>query len=279
MLLDSHYHFDFLQGTELRRAFLREIAAREVRIVAQTLTPSSFVELVRSADNLAMDDVPLPDWSLGFHPWHIASREQAEAELQVFAAAVESTRFIGEIGLDFVPKRLEQAPRELQLWVLRRVLELVVDAAASTSRDEPYVLSLHAVRSAGAVVELLEELRVREANVVPVFHRFTGTSDELTALIRLGGSISVHPQMFETKRGRHYVQQVPAERLLLESDLPVGPVYVDADAERSETAAAAAQELADALSSMLDTLTALCGDTVAADVATTSQRLYAVSPC
>ena len=63
---------------------------------------------------------------------------------------------------------------------------------------------------------------------VPIFHRFGGTSDELTRLIRTGGYISVNPLMLRTKRGRAYVSQVPVDRLLLETDLPREPVSGDA---------------------------------------------------
>ena len=63
---------------------------------------------------------------------------------------------------------------------------------------------------------------------MPIFHRFGGTSDELTRLIRAGGYISVNPRMLRTKRGRAYVSQVPVDRLLLETDLPREPGSGDA---------------------------------------------------
>ena len=53
-----------------------------------------------------------------------------------------------------------------------------------------------------------------------VLHWFSGTSDELQRAIKLGFLFSVNPRMPATKRGRAYVRAIPADRLLLETDLP-----------------------------------------------------------
>lgn len=219
MLLDTHFHLDFL-APELRSPFLEALKSQGVGLVAQTLLPSAYAELRTSGLGL---DAQGPRLSLGLHPWCLISTEQAEAELSLFEEQLTSTRFIGEIGLDFYPRRLETASEGLQVEVLRRILLAVKQAAASTSAQEPYVLSLHTVRSAGRLLDLLEEIDIPGSPIVPVLHRFGGSSDELTRLIRLGGYLSVHPQMPGTKRGRAYIRQVPASRLLLETDLPEAP--------------------------------------------------------
>lgn len=216
MLLDTHFHYDFL-APQLRPAFDQALRAQGVQVVAQTLLPSAYRELRQVTDPAG------PLLSLGFHPWWMSSPAQVEAELEIFEAEVTSSRFIGEIGLDFSPRRLETSPAEMQLGALGRLLSMVSEAAAGQTEQKPYVLSLHAVRATTAMLDLFEELDVPDSPVVPVIHRFGGTSDELTRLARLGGCISVHPQMLESKRGRAYVRQMPADRLLLETDLPEQP--------------------------------------------------------
>lgn len=249
MLLDTHYHLDFVTAPRVRARLVEELAARGIGIIAQTLTPTSFLEQHSdTSDTAAAGTAVSPFLSLGFHPWWIESEEQVEAELALLPKAVARTRFIGEVGLDFAPRRLEAAPAALQEHVFRRILQEVCTAAESAAESgvgkpggdgsgtdglggvgpgadghgagRPYVLSIHTVRSATQALDALEENAVTSKNVAPVFHRFAGTSDELTRLIELGGYISVHPLMLATKRGRAYVRQVPAERLLLESDLP-----------------------------------------------------------
>ncbi|MFW0169019.1 TatD family hydrolase [Rothia sp. P4278] len=221
LLLDSHFHLDFL-APKLREPFVDSLIAQGAQVVAQTLLPSAYKELAAYSPSSSLRG-QAPLLSLGFHPWWITSPEQAERELAIFEEEVMSTRFIGEIGLDFLPRRLETASADLQLQVLGRILLSVKQAATGWPADQPYVLSLHAVRAVSPVLDLLDQLTSPDCSVVPVMHRFGGSSDELTRLIKLGGYISVHPQMLETKRGRAYVRQVPAERLLLETDLPESP--------------------------------------------------------
>lgn len=216
MLLDTHFHYDFL-APQLRPAFNEALRAQGVQVVAQTLLPSTYRELRQVTPPAG------PLLSLGFHPWWMTSPAQVEAELEVFEAEVASTRFIGEIGLDFSPRRLEISPADLQLGALGRLLSAVREAAAGQIEQKPYVLSVHAVRAVTPVLDFFEELALPGSPLVPVVHRFGGTSDELTRLMKLGGCISVHPQMLESKRGRAYIRQVPADRLLLETDLPEQP--------------------------------------------------------
>ncbi|WP_420177061.1 TatD family hydrolase [Luteococcus sp. OSA5] len=273
MLLDSHHHFDFLTGPPLRAAFLRALCERDVRIVAQTLTPSAFAKLVDDAEGLGVDEGCLPLWSLGLHPWHLGGEAEAERAVGCFAEQVHRTRFIGEIGLDFSPRRLQHSPAPVQRNTLRQLLHHVCEAATSCHPGRPMVLSLHAVRSAGELLDLLDEVDVAGHGIVPVFHRFSGTSQELTRLVRMGGHLSVHPHLLSTKRGRAYVRQVPADRLLLESDLPEGPLTRSA----SDVAAAArrcADELADVLHGSLRMLSQLRQCDMAHELAQTQARLY-----
>ncbi|MDO5033150.1 TatD family hydrolase [Corynebacterium sp.] len=237
-LLDTHHHLDFLPPGE-RGEFLAQLALDDVHLIAQTTTPSGFLRLEEelaaaalspdvSADVRTEAAPALAGVSVGFHPWYIG--EDYEAELEVFADALQRTRLVGEVGLDFAPRRLEAVPAERQEAVLRGVLEAASarEGAAAGDAAHPVVLSIHTVRSAGQVLDLLAdygalgcgEKPAAGGGIVPVFHRFGGTSDELTHLIRGGGFISVNPLMLGTKKGRAYVTQVPASRLLLESDLP-----------------------------------------------------------
>ena len=269
-LLDTHHHFDFLTGPELRARFLDAIVDAGVRIVAQTLTPSSYLRLI--AEPLP-PGARAPRWSVGFHPWRIDGDDHVAHELDCFAQALRTTRFVGEIGLDHVPRRLRDVDASRQRRVLRAVLDEVARAASTARADEPYVLSIHAVRSAGEVVELLAEHAEVGRRIVPVLHRFAGTSDELTALIRLGGCLSVHPAMLATKRGRAYAQQVPADRLLLESDLPTQPITSEPQRARA-TAQALADELRASLVGTLTALSELRGTDMAGVIAANSDRLY-----
>lgn len=219
-LLDTHAHWDFLP-TGCRKEAARLLGKENIRLVAQTVLPSAFVALDRereSATKADQDVYPQPILSLGFHPWWVETPEKNRRELEYFAEALSGTHFIGEVGLDFSEKRLREASAVEQQAVLRHIFQLVRERAAESNTS--YVFSFHAVRALTPLLDLYEEENLVMPNVVPIVHRFAGTSDELTRLIRMGGLLSVHPAMLRTKRGRAYVKQVPADSLLLETDLP-----------------------------------------------------------
>lgn len=222
-LLDTHSHWDFLPAN--RRYSVASILREEnIHLVAQTVLPSSYLALKNEkeeAEKAGSDVFRMPILSLGFHPWWVDTPEKNQKELAFFADALSETRFIGEVGLDFSEKRLMNAPAEEQRNVLRTIFRLVREEALHHA--VPYVFSLHAVRALTPLLDLYEEEHLVLPNVFPIVHRFAGTSDALTRLIRIGGLLSVHPAMLETKRGRAYIKQIPADRLLLETDLPTKP--------------------------------------------------------
>ena len=92
------------------------------------------------------------------------------------------------------------------------------------------MLSVHAVKSVGVALDLMESLGLVApgAPQVPKPAGYRGDFStgslvpgvELARAIECGCYFSINPRMLSTKRGRAYVQQIPEEKLLLESDLP-----------------------------------------------------------
>lgn len=219
-LMDTHFHFDFIKEDCLRQQFLTKISESSFEIVAQTVLPSEYEQLITQT-------IKPHKVSLGFHPWWIENQKQAESELVVFEKWVSRTRFIGEIGLDFSEKRLAVASQALQENIFKQLVQQVVNK--SKNSRESYILSIHAVRSVTAVLDILEEYHVLQQNIIPIIHWFSGTSEELTRLIKMGCYLSINPRMLTTKKGRAYVTQVPAERLLLETDWPSTQITLESD--------------------------------------------------
>lgn len=240
MLLDTHYHFDFIPESQ-RPAFLTALGESQVRVISQTLVPSQFVE-------------QSPNAALGFHPWQVAEAD-VERELAIFRENLHRTRLIGEIGLDFGPRHLTTAAEQEHVF-----LSLLADVAKA---PEPRVLSIHSVRATGAVLEGLSTL---PAHITKVIHWFSGTSDELTKLMRLGGLISVNPMMLESKRGRAYVKQVPADRILLETDYPLEPP--------TRSGEELAKEVVDAIASTVAKISEIRGTDMAPVIMENQQRVF-----
>lgn len=278
MLLDSHFHLDFLT-TAARDRLLNILRKQDVEVVPQTLTPGAFAAQ-RDSHSLL---------SLGFHPWNIESAQQAERQLHIFSRELENTRFIGEIGLDFSPRRLERTGQELQEYTLRQIFQMLreraisgaassgmsaICAASAVFSEPPLVLSIHAVRAAGRVLDLLEETGLAELTiegiVAPVFHWFSGSGDELTRLRRMSCYVSVNPRMLTTKRGRAYARQLPVERLLLETDLPEHAGVAEAEV------GTVAITVLDTLRDTVALLGELRGEDVLPAVLENQRRLYGI---
>lgn len=248
-LFDMHCHLDFAPDAQ---AAARGMAAYGMGAFSVTVTPRGYeraTELLEACDAVRV--------GLGLHPWWIADGSCDERDVAQFERLAAGERFIGEVGLDFAGDRA--AAREAQVAAFERVAQ----ACAGGGK----VLSIHAVRAAGEVLDVLEGAGALAENAC-IFHWFSGTSDELQRALRAGSFCSVNPRMLASKRGRAYAQAVPAERLLLETDAP------SKSGEPYDPAAEAAR-----LAAMLETLAALrrtSPDELADRIARTSRELLSL---
>lgn len=202
---DMHCHLDFASDAVAASA---ELAAYGVGAFSVTVTPLDYERteaLLADCGNVRV--------GAGLHPWWIAEGRCGEEDVARFEQLAKRTRFIGEIGLDFAGERA--SAREVQMAAFDR-------ASAVCASEGGKVLSLHAVRAAGDVLDVLERTGALASNAC-IFHWFSGTSDELHRAMRAGCFCSINPRMLETKRGRAYASAVPVDRLLLETDAPGEP--------------------------------------------------------
>ncbi len=156
---------------------------------------------------------------IGLHPWWLADGRCGAAEINLLCKVAAQERFIGEVGLDFSARCAGSEP--LQIQTFDRLCDALVQHPL-TGR----VISIHAVRSAGTVLDVLEShglLIPNSDSPVIIFHWFSGTSDELVRARNAGCYFSVNERMLASKRGREYTRQIPLDRLLLETDAPAEP--------------------------------------------------------
>lgn len=156
---------------------------------------------------------------VGLHPWWLADGRCSATEIDLLCEVAAQERFIGEIGLDFSARFA--GSELLQIQALERLCDALVHHPLARR-----VISIHAVRSAGTVLDVLEShglLPPRPDSPVIIFHWFSGTSNELVRARDAGCYFSVSERMLATKRGREYARQIPLDRLLLETDAPAEP--------------------------------------------------------
>lgn len=200
-LVDSHCHLGFMSDPV---SVAKQAAAAGVGIASMTVTPEAYVD-----ESVQMAAFPHVVVGAGLHPWWAAGA-RSDGRLDLLLDAIPRTALVGEVGLDFAPRHADTA--DDQVAAFREV-------ARVCARVGGKVLSLHAVRSAGAVLDILEESSCLDACTC-VFHWFSGASDELSRAIKAGCLFSVGMRMLETRRGRAYVRAIPTDRLLLETDAP-----------------------------------------------------------
>ena len=201
-LADMHCHLDFSSDMAALACLAQ---AHGVAAFSNTVTPEGYL-----AAREALAGFPNVRVGVGLHPWWVADGRCGAEQVELACQLIQKTRFVGEVGLDFAPRR--EGTFETQLDAFERI----VDACCAQGGK---VISIHAVRSATAVLDVLERHRATHNNVC-ILHWFSGSSQELARARELGCHFSVNPNMLATKRGRAYVRQIPPERLLLETDLP-----------------------------------------------------------
>lgn len=248
-LFDMHCHLGFADNA---RELAAALAVRGGGALSATVEPDEFV---RMRDVLA--DEPAVHVGLGLHPWWLDEGRCGEEDVARCAELAHKARFIAEIGLDFGKRR--EASRDVQMDAFRRICAVAGEAGGK-------VLSLHAVGAAAEVLDVLEGTGCLtfggEGSCDCILHWYSGPSDQLQRAVRLGCFFSINPRMLQTKRGREYARILPADRLLLETDLPPssGGVF-DPD------------ELLGTLSDTLEALEALRGEALAARIAESSAGL------
>ena len=145
----------------------------------------------------------------GVHPHHAAElSETACAELAELARRPEVVA-VGECGLDYCR---DLAPRAAQRRAFQRQLELAAQVG------KPVFLHQRDAHADFAAI-----LREHGASHRGVAHCFTGGGEELRCYLELGLAIGITGWICDERRGAHLlavVRDIPAQRLLLETDAP-----------------------------------------------------------
>lgn len=197
--VDFHCHLDLYP--DLAEA-IAQCESERTATLAVTTTPKAFRQNLKLASTSQFVRV-----ALGLHP-HLAA--ERKSELVLFEALLPETRYVGEIGLDAGPRFFRSMPEQTEVFT--RILAMCAAAGGK-------ILSVHSVRTASKVLDLIEDmLPVGRGRVV--FHWFSGTKAEARRAAMLGCYFSVNQAMLEKPKGRELVQSLPTDRLLTETDGP-----------------------------------------------------------
>lgn len=199
MLYDMHCHLDLMPKM---KNIIQESLNENLGIVAVTTTPKAYgqeEDFCRSNPNINV--------ALGLHPQLVDERYN---ELPLLLNKIQNVKYIGEIGLDFNNQYIKS--KEKQIEVFTHIVR-------ECSRLGNKVLSIHSVKSSQYVLNILKSNNAIRNNVC-ILHWFTGSENQLRQAIELGCYFSINSKMLSTTGGKRVIQEIPRDKLLVETDAP-----------------------------------------------------------
>jgi len=194
--VDTHCHLDLYKNVS---EVIREAEGAGVFVLGVTNTPSVFPY----TENLSKQYSQVAP-AIGLHPELILLRKHELPQLWEY---LKRTRYVGEIGLDYVTT--DQNVRQVQ----REIFSQIINRCAQYPDK---ILTVHSRRSASDVIRII-------GNSFPgkiIMHWFSGSNREADAAISNGYYFSFNSSMVQSKKGRTLALRIPRDRLLTETDGP-----------------------------------------------------------
>ncbi|MBA4063497.1 MAG: hydrolase TatD [Isosphaera sp.] len=208
MLIDTHAHlFDDRFRKDLPAVLDRAAAAGVERVVCLGIDRDSSLASVEIANRF-----PLVVAAVGIQPNHAAEARPGDWEEVVRLAETEPRVVaVGETGLD---RYWDRAPFALQEELFARHIDL------ARRLGKPFVI--HCREAEADVVKVLRAGFERHGPVRAVMHSFSGDADTARACLGMGLSVSFAGMVtYPTAQNlRDVAKEVPADRLLVETDCP-----------------------------------------------------------
>jgi TatD DNase family protein len=196
---DFHCHVDLHPDPT---AFIDRCAREGIVTIAVTTTPKAWPQNCEWAKRNGYVQV-----AAGLHPELVGERY---TEANLLERQIKESRFVGEVGLDGSPQHRKSYDRQQE--VFRRVLDTSQELGGR-------VLTIHSRRAARDVITMIEEY-AESQRILCILHWFSGSIAEARRAAVAGCYFSVNHAMLAHDRGRKLVQNLPADRLLTETDSP-----------------------------------------------------------
>ena len=193
--MDMHMHFDLYKN---KYEVLKYIEDKKSYTLAVTNLPDLYRKYY--AENWDYKYVRL---ALGFHPELAA---QYYAQINIFEKYFQTTRYIGEIGLDYSAKNIENIDKQ------KEVFKKIIDLCKS---DNKKIISVHTRKAESDCLKILDGFKGKV-----ILHWYTGNLSNLKIAISRGYFFSINQQMIKSQHGKNLVNMIPLDRIVIESDAP-----------------------------------------------------------
>jgi TatD DNase family protein len=150
---------------------------------------------------------------LAIHPDKVHTLTDAEIDREIeFIRKQKNLVCIGECGLDYL-----WAQRSGSLEETKRRQQETFRKFIALADKMKLPLNIHSRRADSVVVKILKELQPKKA----VLHGFSGTLAEAKEMVTRGYKIIIGTNLFFSKETKSYVEGLPLEAFVLETDSPV----------------------------------------------------------
>lgn len=193
---DTHVHLDLYKNLDV---IVKQINEYKSYTIAVTNLPILYEKFVKNVPNTKYIRI-----ALGLHPELI---HKFPEQIEMFFRKIKEARYIGEIGLDFSGEYLQY--RDLQINFFKRCIN-ECDILGGK------ILSIHSRKAAKEVIDIIGS----NFNGKVILHWFSSNKMNLKIAIDNGYYFSINPEMIKTNKGRDLINNIPLERMLIESDGP-----------------------------------------------------------
>ena len=205
-LFDSHCHLD---DKAYRKDFARVIERAHQNDVIRMMTVGVNKKTAARVVSLAETNADIYA-SVGIHPHDAKECNSAALDLLIKLAESPKVMAWGEIGLDY--NRMYSPRKDQEKWFIRQ-LEIAAELGLP--------MIFHERDTNGRFLEILKaNSKSENAGVV---HCFSGTAQELEQYLSMGLYIGITGILTLRGRGanlREMVPQIPANRMVVETDAP-----------------------------------------------------------
>lgn len=197
--VDYHCHLDLYPN---HKGLLAECQQNGIATLTVTTTPKAWqknVEMASSYDQIRV--------ALGLHPQLVSQRAN---ELILFEELLQSSRFVGEIGLD-ASKKFYHSFGAQQL-VFQSILQMC-------AQYKNKIISVHSAYSSKKVLDALETYFFPNNGKV-VLHWFSGSKYDIQRAVEMGCYFSINQEMLKNQSSLSNIIKIPIHRILTETDGP-----------------------------------------------------------
>lgn len=204
-LFDAHNHLHDARLAPHRADILAALAPLDVAGAVVNGTREGDWEAVAELAR----ELPWVTPSYGLHPWHISQRGPRWREELRHRIEDDPHAAVGEIGLD---RWIEGHDLDDQRVAFTAQLAL----AAETDRP----VTIHCIRAWGALWEVVRTHPLPRRGFL--LHAYGGPLEMMPGFVELGARFSFSPYFLHERKAaqREVFRQIPADRLLVETDAP-----------------------------------------------------------